>query len=240
MTAQGADKLPTPPEDFRRRVAAQRRERMRAHLLDELLNLYQPGAQNDALVIDDVLKAANVARGTFYKYFPSLDAASLALGEQLTTEMINNFQRLYADIDDPAVRAMGGMLIVCVRSWHEPKWGVFTGHVDFISYFERNNGFDLMVRDGLLKARETGLMQFDDIDAAVDMLMGTSIEARRRMVRRPPSPRAYVDNLLHYIFRGLSMQPRALSQALNASWDCLLDNAAAAAWMDDPAMWRNV
>jgi len=236
-TAHRAKQTPG-EEDFRTRVAAERRERMRTRLLEALLDLYRPGEQHDGLVIDDVLKAAGVARGTFYKYFPSLEAAVQALGERLITEMIGTFQTVYAPVNDPAVRAMGGLLVVFVRSWHDPRWGAFTGRVDFLSYFGRNQAFDIMVRDCLLEARTSGAMHFANTDAAVDLLIGTSIEARRRMIERPRAPRAYIDSLMQHIFGGLAMERSSLARALDQSWDRLLSHSQIMPWMTDENIWR--
>ncbi len=229
---------PSGSQDFRTRVAAERRERMRTRLLEALLDLYRPGDNSEGLVIDDVLRAAGVARGTFYKYFPSFDAAVQALGERLTTEMIGTFQTIYGPVGNPATRAMGGLLVVLVRSWHEPRWGAFTGRVDFLSYFERNSAFDIMVRDCLLDARKEGAMQFRNVDAAVDLLIGASIEARRRMILTPPAPRTYADDLVHHIFSGLGMKAQALAHALDGAWDHLLSHDGITPGIESADIWR--
>src|SRR3546814_6029616 len=67
MTSTAPASVVPNPEDFRIRVAADRRERMRARLLDAVLDLYQPGRGGAHLVIDDVIQTAGVSRGTFYK-----------------------------------------------------------------------------------------------------------------------------------------------------------------------------
>ncbi|MES2300806.1 MAG: TetR/AcrR family transcriptional regulator, partial [Pseudomonadota bacterium] len=95
-------------EDGRLRLAAERRDRMRARLLDTVLELYQPGRDNAALVIDDVIRAADVSRGTFYKYFTSIEQAVDELGESLTSGMVADFRALFAAESDPAVLAIGG------------------------------------------------------------------------------------------------------------------------------------
>src|SRR3546814_12397923 len=81
-----------PDPDFRIRVAADRRERMRARLLDAVLDLYQPGRGGAHLVIDDVIQAAGVSRGTFYKYFDSLEEAVDELGERMAAGTIAAFR----------------------------------------------------------------------------------------------------------------------------------------------------
>ena len=104
-----SDAAPAPADvDPRTAAAAIRRARMRERLLDAVLDLYQPGQGSGSLVIDDVICAAGVSRGSFYKYFESLDAAVNELGERMTADLIADFRRLFDDVTDPLVRAVGG------------------------------------------------------------------------------------------------------------------------------------
>jgi AcrR family transcriptional regulator len=92
-------------EDHRVRVAREKRERMRAQLLDAVLAVYPGQSEGGPAVIDDVIKVANVARGTFYKYFPSLEAAVSELGAKLADEMIAAIAAVYEPIEDPVQRS---------------------------------------------------------------------------------------------------------------------------------------
>src|SRR3546814_4224834 len=85
MTSTAPASVVPNPEDFRIRVAADRRERMRARLLDAVLDLYQPGRGGAHLVIDDVIQTAGVSRGTFYR------------SEEHTSELPSLMRTSYAD-----------------------------------------------------------------------------------------------------------------------------------------------
>ena len=74
-------------EDHRLRSARRKRERMRAHLLDAVLVTYPGDEPGTPAVIDDVIRHANVSRGTFYKYFRSLGEAVEELAAQLADEL---------------------------------------------------------------------------------------------------------------------------------------------------------
>ena len=76
------------PEDHRVRVGRQKRERMRAHLLKSVFSVCSRETLRDPASIDDVVKDASVSRGTFYKYFDSLDEAISELGLQMADEMV--------------------------------------------------------------------------------------------------------------------------------------------------------
>ena len=203
-------------EDFRVRVAAERRERMRARLLDALLALHAPGAEVGALLIDDVIRAAGVSRGSFYKYFGTVEEAAIALGEQLTAALIADFEVLFGAEPDPAARAIGGVVMTIARAAADPRWAAFTSKVDYVDFFVRHAAFDLMVRDCLAAARAGGTMRFVSLDAAVDLILGATIEARRRMVRGLDDPCAYADELATRLFIGLGMPEPEVTSRLAA------------------------
>src|SRR3546814_16689412 len=124
MTSTAPASVVPNPEDFRIRVAADRRERMRARLLDAVLDLYQPGRCGAHLVIDDVIQTAGVSRGTFYKYFESLAEAGDELGERMAAGTTADFRRLFDKDPNSDARAVGGVALAMVRDWHDPRWGV--------------------------------------------------------------------------------------------------------------------
>jgi len=228
------DAAPAPSAvDPRTAAAAIRRARMRDRLLDAVLDLYQPGQGSGSLVIDDVIRAAEVSRGSFYKYFDSLDAAVNELGERMTADLIADFRRLFDDVADPLVRAVGGAAMAMARAWHDPRWGGFTCRVDYVDYFARASMFDLLVRDALDAARDGGQMQFRSIDVAVDLIVGMTIEARRRLMLRSVEPRAYIDEMIERTFAGLGADPAAIAAASVQAWEIMIRAAPGLGW------WRS-
>lgn len=214
----------------RLRLAAERRERMRARLLDTVLDLYQPGRDSAALVIDDVIRAAGVSRGTFYKYFASIEQAVDALGESLSSGMVADFRTLFAAHGDPAVQAIGGAAMTMLRAWHDRRWGGFTCRVDYVDYFARASALDMLVRDALRAARDAGQMRFVSLDVAVDLIVGMTVEARRRLIRSPHDPQAYIDEMLACTFTGLGMAPDVFARAAQSAWSRILEGAGQLQW----------
>lgn len=219
--------------DPRTAAAAIRRARMRERLLDAVLDLYQPGQGSGSLVIDDVIRAADVSRGSFYKYFDSFDAAVNELGERMTAELMAEFRRLFDDVPDPLVRAVGGASMAMVRAWHDPRWGGFTCRIDYVDYFARASMFDRIVRDALKTARDKGQMRFRSIDVAVDLIVGMTIEGRRRLMLRSVEPRAYIDELIEHTFIGLQADPSAIVEASAYFWRAISQAAPILPW------WRS-
>jgi len=95
-------------EDHRTRVAAERRERMRRRLFESAIQLVArkgPAATS----IDDVIQAAEVSRGTFYKYFDAPDTLFDALALEVVNDIIRMAEPVVVRFDDPAHRVSIGM-----------------------------------------------------------------------------------------------------------------------------------
>ncbi|HHM5199359.1 TPA: TetR/AcrR family transcriptional regulator [Pseudomonas aeruginosa] len=226
--------------DFRSRVAAERRERMQARLLDAVLDLYQPqpGHGGTQPLIDDVIRAAEVSRGSFYKYFESVEHAVTALGERFTAENMQAFEMLFGQAQDPALKAIGGTAMTISRAWHDPRWGGFTTHVDHVEYFSRASSTNQIVRECLADARRQGQMHFDSLDVAFDLIVGATVQARRRLVNGVEAPRAYVDEMLQRLFLGLGMQPDALAATTQTAWRRIAENAPQLGWWRTDCDWH--
>ena len=102
--------------DFRVRVAAAKRDRMRARLITATQDAYLAADANRTPVIDDVIRQAGVSRGTFYKYFDSLDEVLAVIGRRAADEMLESFDALFASVPDPAVRVAAGPLMALARA----------------------------------------------------------------------------------------------------------------------------
>ncbi|WP_431121819.1 TetR/AcrR family transcriptional regulator [Variovorax paradoxus] len=95
-------------EDHRTRVAAERRDRMRRRLFESAIQLVArkgPAATS----IDDVIQAAEVSRGTFYKYFDAPDTLFDALALEVMNDIIRMAEAVVVHFEDPAHRVSTGM-----------------------------------------------------------------------------------------------------------------------------------
>jgi AcrR family transcriptional regulator len=114
--------------DHRSRVAAERRQRMRLRLLCSGLKLAatkEPGSMS----IDDVISTADVSRGTFYKYFPSVDALVQALVVEIADELISLAEPVILRLDDPARRVSCGIRLVSRLASSDPVVAGFVLHL---------------------------------------------------------------------------------------------------------------
>jgi AcrR family transcriptional regulator len=161
-------------EDFRVRAAADKRERMRARLIEATMDAFLdvgPGVQP---VIDDVIRAADVSRGSFYKYFNSLDEVLAEIGRNMADEMLTSVDHLFAGVDDAAVRIAAGPLMAMARAAMEPRHAAFIARVDFIEFLAGEDPRALIVKQGLSDGRAQGRLKFESLDAAIDLVVGVS------------------------------------------------------------------
>lgn len=102
--------------DHRSLSARIKRESTRLRILEATMRVFARSV-DDAPVIEDVVKEANIARGTFYKYFDSLDQALVAAGTQVNDRMIADIESVYEFLKEPWQRVCVGFRVymVCAR-----------------------------------------------------------------------------------------------------------------------------
>lgn len=207
-----------PAEDHRARVARARRERMRARLLDAVLSVYPGDLQNGPAVIDDVIRAAHVSRGTFYKYFPSLEEAVSELGIRLAEENVKSVTELHGDLTDPLLRPATGFQLYLSRAAIEPKWGAF---VTRMSDVMPDGQLMQIVTENLRSGTALGVFDIRAMDAAVDLAFGALIQAMKHIVTGKPSPGAYIERVSAMLLRSFGVPPDASDKAAREAFEYL-------------------
>ena len=89
--------------DHRPRVAAERRARMRRKLVESALLVFAEKGV-DASVIEDVIAAAGVSRGTFYNYFRTNVELLVAAIQALGNEVVDLVESRVKAFPSPAAR----------------------------------------------------------------------------------------------------------------------------------------
>jgi AcrR family transcriptional regulator len=220
-------------EDFRVRAARQKRERMRARLLEATLDVYEPWGRGRAAVIDDVVRRADVSRGTFYKYFETLEEAVAELGRQLAEETLGNYRDLFSQESDPATRTAGGPVLTLARAAMEPRWGLFTASIDFIEQFSHLDSLYAIVADPLEDARRQGIVRFDSMDAAMDMVVGTTTQAIKRLAHGQQRNRQYILDIAALCLTGLGTSRDQSAAAAERAWSRLSARGSTLPWWQE-------
>src|SRR6516164_4551776 len=97
--------------NHRTRVGAERREKMRARLLESALLVFASQGV-DATVVDEVISTAGVSRGTFYNYFRTNEELFSAVAAEVSNEILRIVDPLLLPLTDPAARIAVGIRLV--------------------------------------------------------------------------------------------------------------------------------
>jgi AcrR family transcriptional regulator len=178
-----------PESDHRPRVARKKRQAMRSKLLDAAMRVFATSGVSPP-VIDDVIREANVSRGTFYNYFDSLDQVLLAIGQELNNQMTSDILPVYDVLTKPWQRAAVASRLFLVRALLDPKWAGFVTRVDA---WQHNTLVAEYMSKDLENGKATGDFRFDRLDAATDFLMGASAHGIQAIQQGVDHPNKYMD-----------------------------------------------
>ena len=112
------------PVNHRTRVGAERREKMRARLLESALLVFASQGV-DATVVDEVISAAGVSRGSFYNYFRTNEELFSAVAAEVSNELLRIVDPVLQSLDDPAARVAGGIRLVMQLARIHPPLAAF-------------------------------------------------------------------------------------------------------------------
>lgn len=205
-------------EDFRVRAAARKREAMRQRLLDATLAACSAETIRNPALIDDVIRLAEVSRGTFYKYFDSMEEATRELGRVLMREMVDNVALVLQDIRSPAERVIAGPLLYLARAAQDAQWGAFVSGIDHLAEGPHERLIQHAIARDLLEAREQQVLSFPSLELAMDLLVGAARQAVQRIVREG---RGDADRILEYVVMvmlALGMTRARARRAVQAIW----------------------
>jgi AcrR family transcriptional regulator len=199
--------------DFRRRSAQKRREKMRAHLLDATQRACAE-LGSDKVSLQDILEAADVARGTFYAHFDSLHDAITIVARRLIDEAQASHAALYAGVTDPLLRISVGPLLFLTRAALQPAWAntiIESGDHLLRSPFVRE------MRHDVLQNMRCGNIPRTDPQAALDMHVGLMIQGTRTLRWRRYRRGAYIRAVDFNLLLALGVPRERAEQALDAA-----------------------
>jgi AcrR family transcriptional regulator len=192
-------------QDHRPRVAAQRRERMRRRLFESALHLVA-GKGPAATSIDDIIEAAEVSRGTFYKYFDAPQALFDTLALEVVNEIIRMAEPAVVQFDDPAQRVAAGMrLSIHLAMSNRPVAGFLVG----LGWPEMGGGEVLL--DFVQRDLRKGLRQQRFVDMpmrlALNVVAMTVLGSVHAMLA-PRCPRDFAEQAVAGALRALGLNAK--------------------------------
>jgi len=197
-------------ESYRTRVGKRRRARTEGRILEAAVHIFAAKGP-DAPTIDDFIKAAGIARGTFYNYFKSTRELLTATSTWLTDDLVESIEKEISAFKDPVVRHGMGMRYWMRKAEEDASWSNFVAAIWFHGGFAeaapmRN------VRLGV----KSGAIRCTSLKAGYDLSMGTMRQAMIRMGEEPQlRGRGYGDEIVRSILVGLSVNSDMITEIMN-------------------------
>jgi AcrR family transcriptional regulator len=191
----------------RSRIGEARRARTKARILAAAVRVFTTKGRY-GLVIDDFIEAAGISRGTFYNYFPSVDALFEAASRSLEDDLMVSIETELAALTDPVDRLATGVRLWMKKAATDREWCAFVAQND-----RRGENVEQSVLRDLADGREAGAFRFASIEAARDLLVGTLREAMVRLARGPVAP-GHADDVARIVLAGLGLEPRAIEMQM--------------------------
>ena len=189
--------------DFRTRVAAEKRERMRTRLIEAAMEVFSSKGV-DATVIEDLIEQAEVSRGTFYNYFRTTEEVMAAVLQAVGNELLSLVDLAIANRSDPAERLACGVRMVLQTARHFPHAGRFITRVGVTRSTDHLPTLGYLLRD-LVEANESGRFNLADPMLGLDLVVGTTSAALFSLSMRNDLTDTYPQEITFHILLGLGM-----------------------------------
>lgn len=172
----------------RAEIGIAKRTRTRATLLAVARQLFgREGGRSTR--IEEVCERAGVARGTFYNYFPSIDALQEALFEDLSRDFDDAVHVVFAELRSATERTAAAVRYYIGRAAYDPAWGwgmVNTGMGTGLLTNEIAERVEATIQEGI----DTGEFSIGSAVAGRDLVLGTGLAATITLLKGR-APEAY-------------------------------------------------
>ncbi len=184
----------------RAEIGRDRSARTRAELIAAARTLYA-AHPFDQVTVDDVVAAADVAKGTFYVHFDSLADLQSIVADDLAREFDEFLQPRRLATDNPIERIAAGCGAFILQTLRDPAWGMLVArsaatmpHVANVARKRLKEDIDRASRDGHLGGVTPELA----FDFATGIMLHMMLSAPQRE-RSPQQASAIVAGLLRAI-----------------------------------------
>lgn len=187
----------------RKEIGWAKRMRTRGTMLDAARRLIAARGC-DAPTIDDFIKEAAVARGTFYNHFKDrlevIEAVAQHEMLSLKTEIASALRR----VKDPADR-IAAIVHFCIRKSHEdPVWAGMMVHMMATGPYLGNAMHEEFAAD-LKAGLKAGRFRFRSLTAALDVVKGSTLFGMRSIAKGLNEP-DLADSVTAIVLQGLGIE----------------------------------
>jgi len=201
-------------QDHRVRVAASRREEMQNSLMFSALVLASDRSIHE-IDVDDIIQHAEVSRGSFYKYFPSVQALIPALADQLAQELTAEIDTITHQMPSTATRLVMSAKLTMRRLVKAKVLGNFLIQLPWPSQNPEFNVFKNISSDIELGIKE-GLFTKMPASIGCNLFVGSLIGGIHVMLGKSSSA-SYENKVLYQALIGLGLASITADELLKAS-----------------------
>jgi len=194
-----------------------RRKPVRQRLFDAALSLFSTQGV-EATTIDQIVEAADVAKGSFYNYFQDRNGIMAAIAADLRVLLEQGIGRLNEGIDDPAERMARGFRLYLALAVLEP------GRASMLArLYEGGDKLIMKSNPGLLRdlklGIEKGLFNVPSIEAAQHLVMGLALISMRHLLSHSAGEEilrgeGYARDITTLMMQGVGMDAHYISEVL--------------------------
>ncbi|MBW0004951.1 MAG: helix-turn-helix transcriptional regulator [Hyphomicrobiales bacterium] len=188
----------------RAEIGRQRRARTRAQIVDAGMMLLAERPL-EALTVDAVVEAAEVAKGTFYYHFQSMEELAAAVGERLGETFDGLLAPARLSMRDPIARLCFAFKQFLEKAIADPVWARLV-----IQSAQAPSEFAGEVRANLKRdlteASAQGRLMMHDVDLAADIVLGIWVQVTRGILQGRTAA-DLVERALAAVLRALGAAP---------------------------------
>ena len=207
--AMSTPPAPPPSEDHRVRVGAERSGKTRLRLLQSALGVLAVKGP-DATVIDDVIVAAGMSRGTFYNHFKTTGELLLALATAMSDEVLGVVDPLVLTFEDPVHRFSAGTRLYMQMAMRYPTWGRFISSIGSRVATRGQLIDQYLTRDVTAAIRKKRVVVTDPL-VARDIVLGSIFYGIETMLTEPTHEH-HAEELVATFLRGMGISAKEAKQ----------------------------
>jgi AcrR family transcriptional regulator len=178
---------------------------MNARILGAALRVFAEKGP-DAPVVDDFIRAAGIARGTFYNHYQSVEQLLEATSVSIIDSAVQAIDLALAGVSGPGARFGTGIRLFLASAETNPVWCHFVARVWKLGKLEAP-------RRDLRNALKQGEFRVPSVDVGMDVVLGGLREALFRMGSERPPP-GYRDQVIKVCLQALGAAPDVIARVL--------------------------
>jgi AcrR family transcriptional regulator len=197
----------------RAEIARAKRSRTRASILQAARGCYS-GPTAAPVTVDAVVRAAGLAKGTFYVHFPDLTALEAELGQALIEEIDGRLQPARHAGGHPLTRIATGVTALLRDLARTPARARLVARAA-MAMPDVATAIEAHLREDLAEARTAGLLAVDSVELAARMVTVLCQQAALDLAERRIDERT-VPDIVRAILRALGCSPREAARHASA------------------------